>query len=174
MRTAILFCFIICTSYSFSPCTITGQTNGKMIHAENGVDTIINGQAKTVIYVEPGQALNEVFQIKVPVDTIVDYNGNMIAATINDMTIDNLSNLPPGTVHACNPSACIFPGNSTGCVAVSGTVNIADTGLYIVNLDITADVIVFGMQQYNYIIKETFLEIKNIINYINIITITIS
>ena len=67
----------------YSQCSITGQTNGKMIYAENGVDTTINAQVITVIYALPGQAFNEVFQLSIPQDTLIDYQGTTYNATIS-------------------------------------------------------------------------------------------
>ncbi|MEO8146161.1 MAG: T9SS type A sorting domain-containing protein [Bacteroidia bacterium] len=67
------------------------------------------------------QAYNQVMQIKVPVDTTTVIFGTTQTVTIDSISLLAFSNLPPGLTYACNPSSCIFPGGSNGCVLISGT-----------------------------------------------------
>jgi hypothetical protein len=43
------------------------------------------------------------------------------SATVKDVQITSVDSLAPGLSYTCVPSNCTFPGNSTGCVLISGT-----------------------------------------------------
>ena len=74
------------------------------------------------------QAYNTTLQFKVPKDTTY----NSIPVTISDITITGvtgLSSIPSSTAFAynCNPSGCVFPGDSVCCVSISGIPTTAGT-----------------------------------------------
>lgn len=43
------------------------------------------------------------------------------SATVKDVQITSVDSLAPGLTYTCTPSNCTFPGNSTGCVLITGT-----------------------------------------------------
>ena len=59
------------------------------------------------------------------------------------MILDGIDGLPSGINYACNPGTCTFNGNSNGCIKLSKLVA-ADTGIYRLTLNITANVTAFG------------------------------
>ena len=89
-------------------------------------------------------AYETVIQVRVPKDTVVDYLGNVVTADFDNVVLDSVTNLPSGLSYACNPFSCSFNGQSDGCVKMSGTVALADTGVYRLILNITANMLVNG------------------------------
>lgn len=63
----------------------------------------------------------QVFYFKIPQDTVVSSNGNDIDGIINSMTLLNVENVPNGMTYQCSSTNCVFPGNSYGCMVISGT-----------------------------------------------------
>lgn len=59
-------------------------------------------------------------------------------ATLTSVTVTQITGLPPGMSYVCSPSNCVFPGNSTGCVLLTGTPTQA--GCY--PIQVTASVVV--------------------------------
>lgn len=43
------------------------------------------------------------------------------SALIKDIQITSVDSLAPGLTYTCSISTCIYPGNSTGCILISGT-----------------------------------------------------
>jgi hypothetical protein len=62
----------------------------------------------------------QVFYFKIPRDTVVNYAGNDIDGIINSMTIIDIEGVPVGMSYECNTNNCVFPGNSHGCMVISG------------------------------------------------------
>jgi len=62
-----------------------------------------------------GTPYSEVIQAKVFTDTTL----NGLPVVISNITITSVSGLPPGLTYSCNPSTCIFPGGSNGCILLS-------------------------------------------------------
>ena len=94
MKFTFLLSFMILSQTLSSQCTITGQTYGKLIHAQNGIDTTINGDSVTAVYIWAGQSFNEIFQLNVLPDTTIVYGGTTTSAHITDMVLNNVSNIP--------------------------------------------------------------------------------
>lgn len=65
-----------------------------------------------------GVPYNQVLSMKVP-PTGVDFG--YPTATVVSIDITSVDSLAPGLSYACAPSGCSFPGNSNGCIVVSGT-----------------------------------------------------
>jgi hypothetical protein len=63
-----------------------------------------------------------------------------IPATVNNYTINDVLNLPPGFTYACNPGSCVFVGSTTGCVLLAGNPTGVTPGLYDVIGDFTVSV----------------------------------
>lgn len=62
-------------------------------------------------------AYDEIVQVVIPKDTLV----SGLTVTIQSVTIDSITGLPSGITHSCNPTTCIFPGNSNNCIELTGT-----------------------------------------------------
>ena len=106
-----------------------------------GADTLIGLKA-----VDPGVAYESVIQFMVPTDTLYSLTPGSPPMTIpiNNITLDGVQNLPAGLTYDCNPGTCVFNGGSNGCVKISGTVAEADTGIYRLTLNTTANVMFSG------------------------------
>jgi PKD repeat protein len=79
-------------------------------------------------------------QFFVPHDTT--YNGTYV--TLTQFDIDSVTGFPPGFAYSCTPSNCTFPSLTNGCVYLSGTPVLADTGTWYLTIYITATGHLFG------------------------------
>ena len=89
-----------------------------------------------------GVLYSQVLQIFVPATTPVVIFGQTVTVTVVSVELNSLTGLPPGLTYACNPSNCLFPGNSNGCADISGTPTVA--GNYPLTAVITSTGTVFG------------------------------
>jgi hypothetical protein len=62
----------------------------------------------------------QVFYFKIPKDTVISYLGNNIDGIINSMTLLDIEGVPVGMSYQCNTNNCVFPGNTNGCMVISG------------------------------------------------------
>lgn len=63
-----------------------------------------------------GIAYQTTIQLKVLTDTTV----LGFPVTIDDITVNTVSGLPPGYSYTCTPANCIFPGGSDACIFLQG------------------------------------------------------
>lgn len=90
----------------------------------NSQYTNINGINYAILpYAETGVAYDAVLQFKIPADTTV----NSLTATIDHLKVLSITNLPASFQLTCNPTDCIFPGGSFGCVQMAGIGGPADS-----------------------------------------------
>ena len=90
-----------------------------------------------------GLAYNQVLQIFVPATTPVEISpGNIYLVPVVSVVLNSFTGLPPGLTYACNPSSCLFPGNSNGCAEISGTPTVA--GNFVLTAIITSTGLIFG------------------------------
>lgn len=69
-----------------------------------------------------GTAYSQNFTVIVPTDTTVTIPVlGTITATVNSVSITGITGLPSGLSHACDIASCLWPGNTNGCFAISGT-----------------------------------------------------
>ena len=80
-----------------------------------------------------GVPYSQVIQVKVLTDT----TANGLPVIVTDITIVSVSGLPPGITYTCNPSNCVFPGGSNGCILLSGTPTVAGSFPMVVDLNVT-------------------------------------
>ena len=78
-----------------------------------------------------GQAYMQLVTIVVPPDTTVF----PITLPFDSIVLSSFTGLPAGFTYACwntssLPNRCAWPGNSIGCLQISGNPTIADTGTY--------------------------------------------
>ncbi|MGZ4035570.1 MAG: T9SS type A sorting domain-containing protein [Bacteroidia bacterium] len=64
-------------------------------------------------------------------------------ATIVSIDITSVDSLAPGLTYVCSPSGCSFPGNSNGCIYISGTPTTVWNHKVLVNA--TAHATIFGV-----------------------------
>lgn len=83
-----------------------------------------------------GVPYTQVMSMKVPADgTDFGYPG----VPITSITITSVDSLAPGLTYQCAPSSCSFPGNSQGCILISGTPTTVWNKQVIVNATATAN-----------------------------------
>ena len=81
-----------------------------------------------------GQSYSQTMTIVVPQDTTVNFPGvGVVNLTMNNRRLDAIQGLPQGFSYACNPSNCSFPGNSLGCIIITGNPTIGQAGTYPLN-----------------------------------------
>lgn len=121
---------------------------------------------------------NETVTIFVPSDTTVvapvfpfpTANARVDSVKIENWNNNTSLNLPSGLQADCNPTGCVFPGNSLGCIAVSGIVtNVEDTGSYVISASLTYYFTITNtpLAGYNYFVNTTInpftIEVKQAI-----------
>ncbi len=110
-----------------------------------------------------GVAYDEVITNVVPADTIIDLGLGPTSVPFVDVTLDNVTGLPPNFTYSCNPTNCVFPGNSSGCVNIYSSVNpsASDIGVYPLVIDVTATVSIpfVGNQSQPTVVDYYFIEI---------------
>jgi hypothetical protein len=84
-----------------------------------------------------------VVQFKVPLDTSATYLGTEIDVTVIDVTVDSVKGfdiIPASSpfTYVTNPGTGVFPGNSLGCVQITGTPGPGSAGVYPIQVYVTA------------------------------------
>jgi len=77
-----------------------------------------------------GDYYEESVQFRIPADTNVDFNGNIVNAIIDSIKVLGVQNLPSGVTYACNPASCGLPGGKTSCGVLYGTIDASAQGTY--------------------------------------------
>jgi hypothetical protein len=84
-----------------------------------------------------GVPYTQVMSMKVPADgTDFGYPG----VPITSIAITSVDSLAPGLSYVCSPAGCSFPGNSQGCILISGTPTAVWNHQVIVNALATANI----------------------------------
>lgn len=90
----------------------------------------------------------QVLQVKALTDTTVDLGAGDQNIPVNWIRVDGVSGLPTGFSYSCNPSNCIFPGGSNGCVVLYGTAVDGQEGAYPITVNTTGEVVIlFGSME---------------------------
>ncbi len=132
----LLICTIIGVGSAYSQCTPNTSITTSGITPDSATGLAVG----TV-----GQLYNQVLQIKVPVDTTTTVGGFPVTVPITSIQLSSFTALPPGLSYNCNPTNCIFPGGSNGCVLITGTPTTA--GIYSPVAVTTTSYTVFGIPQ---------------------------
>lgn len=82
----------------------------------------------------------------VPEDTTVFVGPFPVTLTFDSVVVASVTGLPAGFTFACNDAqnvnspvdGCAFEGNTIGCLLISGTPTIADTGTHLLNFTLDA------------------------------------
>ncbi len=113
--------------------------------------TIDNSITSIGVYPTVAQGFNDGFvntpyeqvaQIKVILDTIVDFAGTPTSARVLYAVVDSVKGMPDGFTYACNPSNCEIPGGDIGCTVMSGTPSLADVNK---TFDLTIYTTLYGL-----------------------------
>jgi hypothetical protein len=75
-----------------------------------------------------GAPFTMIFDIQVPAQFEVPGLGTIPLESLSLATTGAVSGLPASFNYACNPPNCVFPANSIGCIAVSGTPQAGNEG----------------------------------------------
>ena len=70
-----------------------------------------------------GQNYHEVLYVKIPADTMAF--GQRVP--IDYVKLDTILNMPQGLTINCNPTKCIFPGGTSGCLSMDGIPQMPDS-----------------------------------------------
>ena len=115
-----------------------------------GLNVNVHAQCTPGNYSEPGlhpdtidnlppaavnQAYNEVVTVVIPKDTTIDM-GTPQTVQIDSIGVTDVKGLPPGFTYTPNSSTGYWPGDSSGCVLVSGNPDPGDEGTYPVEIDV--------------------------------------
>jgi len=73
-----------------------------------------------------GQPYSEVVTAVVPIDTLIP----PFLFNFDSVHVIGITGLPSGIGYSCEPPNCTFPGNSLGCVLISGTPAPGSAGVY--------------------------------------------
>jgi len=108
-----LFTFSAISFFSAAQCV----PDTSITHNDPGIypDSITNLPHAIV-----GIPYSTTIQLKVPTDTVAIIFGQSIPVTIDDITVDIVTGLPPGYTYSCTPASCVFPGGSDACVLLQG------------------------------------------------------
>lgn len=102
-----------------------GAALGQCVPGTSTIPGITPDSATGLAPAVVGQPYNQVMQIRVPQDTTTTIGPLPVTVTIVSISLISFTGLPPGLTYTCTPSSCVFPGNSNGCVLISGTPTVA-------------------------------------------------
>lgn len=71
-------------------------------------------------------------------DTVVNYLGQQITATIDSVVLTGIAGLPNSFDYGCEPARCVFTSQNVGCVKLSGTPTIQEVGIHPLTIYTTA------------------------------------
>ncbi|PSR05719.1 MAG: hypothetical protein BRD49_04260, partial [Bacteroidetes bacterium SW_10_40_5] len=79
-----------------------------------------------------GEGYEEVISMKFPQDTTIGGQNTQF----DSFSIAGINNLPSGFTYQCDNPNCTYPSGAKGCMLVTGTPTINDTGTYNVNISV--------------------------------------
>lgn len=85
-----------------------------------------------------GQAYSTVVTVVVPEDTMVTDPLPLTLTTVN-FELDTIRDMPPGFNYECSPNDCVWPGNTSGCILITGpALSSNEAGTYPLDIRIKA------------------------------------
>lgn len=84
-----------------------------------------------------GDPYDQTAQMVVPGDTIVDFQGFTIPATVDSMQIVSVTGLPSSLSYVCDNADCFWLGEDNGCFRITGTPTMAELGIH--NVTVSAE-----------------------------------
>jgi hypothetical protein len=79
-----------------------------------------------------------VFQILALKDTVTEFAGQQVSASIDSVSVNDVIGLPSGFEYSCEPSGCVFDYTKVGCVKLSGDPVKGQAGIYDIEIATTA------------------------------------
>ncbi len=101
-------------------CDPTSQPTTNGVHPNPWPDANVN------------ESYEEVITTKFPEDTMIGGQNTQF----DSFSIASINNLPSGFTYQCDNPNCTYPSGAKGCMLVTGTPNINDTGTYNVNINV--------------------------------------
>ncbi len=111
---------------SFSQCTPEPSFNGPEIFSQD-----------TMTFLKPAVAehpYSGVLTVKVPADTII----SGFPVTIDSAGVENVLDLPAGFTWETNSNSNYWPGNTKGCLVITGNPTMSQLGQSIFTVEMTA------------------------------------
>jgi len=85
---------------------------------------------QSLIPAEAEKPYEMVLQVRALSDTLVDFNGTPIRATIDSIQLTNVIGLPEGFTYSCLSPNCVFVSTETRCSVLKGNPTNDDVGVY--------------------------------------------
>ena len=79
-----------------------------------------------------------VFQILALKDTVAEFAGQQVNATIDSVAVNDVIGLPSGFEYICEPVSCVFDHTQVGCVKLTGNPVKGQAGIYDIEIATTA------------------------------------
>ena len=85
-----------------------------------------------------GLSYEHTLQIRAVKDTMVDFMGNTITATVDSVVLKDILGLPASFSYSCEPPRCVFTYQSTGCAKLVGNPSNAEIGEHPLEIIVTS------------------------------------
>lgn len=105
-KVLLILSFIISAAIASAQCTPDPQFTSAGIYPDSAT-----GLAAAYV----GQLYNQNITIITPTDTTVEYLGQIINVTIDNIDLTNVAGLPASFSYTCDPPNCSFPGGTVKC-----------------------------------------------------------
>lgn len=69
----------------------------------------------------PNAKINEAYSATIHLNVPEDTSYLSLTAVVDSMVLTDVEGLPTGLSYECNPSSCVFPGGTFGCIELVGT-----------------------------------------------------
>lgn len=83
-----------------------------------------------LIPAEAGKPYEMVLQVRSITDTLVEFNGTRVRASIDSIQVVDVLGLPQGFTYSCYAPNCVFLGDETRCAVLTGNPETQDIGTY--------------------------------------------
>jgi len=117
------------------------------------------------------QTYDAVITVVVPFDTLVNVPGfGNVRVPIDSIVLVNVNNMHSGLSYQCGVSSCGFPGNTSGCLRVSGTPTASGTNTLRVITDVHVTLPLVGAQ----VVRDSTFSVQFTVGDAPVVTSTIS
>ncbi len=148
-------CILISVTFGYAQCTPDPQFSSAGIYPDS---------ASGLVPAYVGQAYNQNITIITPLDTTVEYLGQIVNVTIDNIDLTNVSGLPASFSYACDPPSCSFPGGTIKCAELYSTAPLSsEIGLHQIIFETTtyvSNVPFIGTTTQDDVIDYYYLEVS--------------
>lgn len=127
----LIFVTFLFPGWAFSQCT----------PSSNSIPGVTPDIATNLPIAYTGIYYSEVLQVRTPLDTTI--NGTY--AKLISVQINGISNLPAGFSYVCAPTNCTLGPLSNGCLLITGNPTLAQAGTYLLDINATISVKLYGV-----------------------------